>query len=145
MFTINTQLAYFKYNLDSKKLIVNIKWFKVDNFNNRQIEASSFSQTELTQLLEFIKQNRLNFPGECFVEEAKNGNLEVIKNDKLSVTFLPLYLIVSKDPNLNLGQNNIYEVMIATLMDENYQSSVAYTLNFDIIGKIEIYKEVKKF
>lgn len=144
MYTVNTQLAYFKYNLDSKKLIVNIKWFKLDGLNTKQIEASSFSKIELDQLLEFIKENPLNFPGECFLQETENRNLEVINKDKPSVTFLPLYLILSKDPNLNLGQHTIYEVMIATLKDESYQLSIGYTLNFDIIGKIEIYKEVKE-
>lgn len=143
MYTINTQLANFRYNFDSKKLIVNIKWSKLDDFNTKQIEASSFSKTELDQLLEFIKQNPFNFPGECFVEEAKNSKLEVI-NNKLSVTFLPLHLILSKDLNLNLGQHNIYEVRIATLKDKNYQLSIEYTLNFDIVGKIEIYKELKE-
>lgn len=33
--------------------------------------------------------------------------------------------------------------MMIVLTDENYQATVDYTLDFDVIGRIEIYKEVK--
>lgn len=29
-------------------------------------------------------------------------------------------------------------------MNENYQFTINYTLDFDVIGKIEVYKQVKE-
>lgn len=30
MYTIHTQLAYFNYSFNSKRLILNLKWFRLD-------------------------------------------------------------------------------------------------------------------
>ncbi|MFH7010532.1 hypothetical protein ACHRV5_01600 [Flavobacterium sp. FlaQc-52] len=142
MYTINTQLAYFKYNLDSKKLIVNIKWFKLDKFSNLNLQALSFNKSDLELFKSFIAKNQPNFPGSYFVEETRKEGFDMLINNELSQSALPYYLILSKNPKLNLG-NSIYQAEMIILMNENYESTIDYTLDFNIIGKIEIYKELK--
>lgn len=142
MYTINTQLAYFKYNLDYKKLIVNIKWFKLDKFTNLNLQALSFNRSDLELFRSFIDQNQHNFPGSSFVEEIGKKGFCLLINNELSQSALPYYIILSKKQKLNLG-NSIYQAEMAMLMDENYEFIVNYTLDFDVIGKIEIYKEIK--
>ena len=142
MYTINTQLAYFKYNLDSKKLIVNIKWFKLDKFSNLNLQALSFNKSDLELFKSFIDKNQPNFPGSCFVEETRKEGFDMLIENELSQSALPYYLILSKNPKLNLS-NSIHQAEMILLMDENYQYPVDYVLDFDVIGKIEIYKEIK--
>lgn len=142
MYTINTQLAYFKYNLDSKKLIVNIKWFKLDKFSDLNLQALSFNKSDLELFKSFIAKNKPNFPGSYFVEETRKEGFDMLIKNELSQSALPYYFIVSKNPKLNLG-NSIYQAEMIILMNENYESTIDYTLDFNIIGKIEIYKELK--
>lgn len=142
MYTINTQLAYFKYNLDSKKLIVNIKWFKLDKFSNLNLQALSFNKSDLELFKSYIVKNQTNFPGSYFVEETRKEGFDMLIENELSQSALPYYLILFKNPKLNLG-NSIYQAEMIMLMDENYESTIDYTLDFNIIGKIEIYKELK--
>lgn len=142
MYTLNTQLAFFKYNLDFKKLVVNIKWFRLDKFSALHIQGLSFNKAELDQLKSFIDKKPINFPGNQFVEDTKREGFDILTGNELSKTSLPLYLVLSKKSILNLD-NPIYHAMIIVLTDENYQATVDYTLDFDIIGRIEIYKELK--
>jgi hypothetical protein len=142
MYTINTQLAYFKYNLDSKKLIVHIKWFKLDKFRNLNLQALSFNKSDLELFKSFIAKNQPNFPGSYFVEETTKEGFDMLINNELSQSALPYYLILSKNPKLNLG-HSLHQAEMIMLMDENYESTIHYTLDFNIIGKIEIYKELK--
>ncbi|GEM_PF-1514331 len=142
MYTINTQLAYFKYNLDSKKLIVNIKWFKLDKFSNLNLQALSFNKSDLELFKRFIAKNQPNFPGSYFVEQTTKEGFDMLIENELSQSALPYYLILSKNPKLNLS-NSIHQAEMILLMDENYQYPVDYVLDFDVIGKIEIYKEIK--
>lgn len=142
MYTINTQLAYFKYNLDSKKLIVHIKWFKLDKFRNLNLQALSFNKSDLELFKSFIAKNQPNFPGSYFVEETTKEGFDMLINNELSQSALPYYLILSKNPKLNLG-HSLHQAEMIMLMDENYESTIHYTLDFNIIGKIEIYKEFK--
>lgn len=37
----------------------------------------------------------------------------------------------------------IHQVMKIVLTDENYQPALNYTLDFDVIGKIDIYRNAK--
>lgn len=142
MYTINTQLAYFKYNLDFKKLIVNIKWFRLDKFSNFNMQGISFNKVELDQFQHFINENRLNFPGSQFVADSKKEGFDILTTNELSQASVPLYLILSKNPNLN-ADRHIYHAMTIVLTDENYESTIDYSLDFDVIGRIEIYKELK--
>lgn len=142
MYTLNTQLAYFKYNLDFKKLVVNIKWFRLDKFSALHIQGLSFNKAELDQLKSFIDKNPINFPGNQFLEDTKREGFDILRVNELSKTSLPLYLVLSKKSILNLDKP-IYHAMMIVLTDENYQATVDYTLDFDVIGRIEIYKEVK--
>lgn len=142
MYTLNTQLAYFKYNLDFKKLVVNIKWFRLDKFSALHIKGLSFNKAELDQLKSFIDKNPINFPGNQFLEDTKREGFDILTVNELSITSLPLYLILSKKSILNLD-NHINHAMVIVLTDENYQATVDYTLDFDIIGRIEIYKDHK--
>lgn len=142
MYTINTQLVYFKYGLDFKKLIVNLKWYKLDKFTNLNLQALSFNRAEIEQFKEFIDQNVINFPGSCFVEETNREGIDLLVTNNLSQSVVPYYFILSKNAKLNLS-NSIYQAEMIVLMDENYQYSKNYTLDFDVIGKIEIYKELK--
>ncbi|MBF4493027.1 hypothetical protein IRZ83_11505 [Flavobacterium sp. JLP] len=141
MYTINTQLAYFKYNLDSKKLIVNIKWFKLDKFSNLNLQALSFNKSDLELFKRFIDENQHNFPSSYFVEETRKEGFDLLVSNDLSESLLPWYLILSKNTSLN---NQIYRAMNIVLMDKNYEFNIDYTLDFDVIGKIEVYKLIKE-
>lgn len=143
MYTINTQLAYFKYNLDSKKLIVNIKWFKLDTFSSLNLQALSFNKSDLELFKRFIDKNQHNFPGSYFVEETRKEGFDLVITNDLSTSLLPFYLILSKNADLTRN-NNIYNAMKIVLTDENYDATTDYTLDFDVIGKIEVYKQLKE-
>ncbi|KOP38804.1 hypothetical protein DBB36_01090 [Flavobacterium sp. WLB] len=68
---INTQLAYFNYSFNSKRLILNLKWFRLDKADSSRLKALSFNILELEQFQAFIGQNPLNFSGQSFVEPTK--------------------------------------------------------------------------
>lgn len=142
MYTLSTQLTCFKFNQDSKGLIVNIKWFKLDNSSDRDLIPTCFNELEINQLYEFTDKNKLNFPGSCFIEDAKNERYDKLHGKELSETWLPLHLILSNNSCLR-PDNYIYKVMMITLTDENYNTTIQWDLDFDIIGKIEIYKQAK--
>jgi hypothetical protein len=142
MYTINTQLVYFKYGLDSKKLIVNLKWYKLDKFTKLNLQGLSFTRVEIDQFQGFIDQHVINFPGSCFVEQTNKEGFDFLLANNLSQSAFPYYFILSKNPKLNLS-HSIYQAKMIVLMDKNYQYSTDYTLDFDVIGKVEIYKEVK--
>lgn len=143
MYTINTQLAYFKYNLDSKKLIVNIKWFKLDTFSSLNLQALSFNKSDLELFKRFIAKNQPNFPGSYFVEQTVKEGFDMLINNELSQIALPCYLILCRNPKLNSG-NSIFKAERIMLMDENYEFPIDYTLDFEVIGKIEVYKQEKE-
>ncbi|MGO4770432.1 hypothetical protein ACEN2I_02130 [Flavobacterium sp. W22_SRS_FK3] len=83
----------------------------------------------------------LNFPGHCFVEETKKEGFDLFVTNDFSQYSLPSYLILSKKKELN---NQIYQAMNILLMDKNYEFIIDYNLDFDVIGKIEIYKQMKE-
>lgn len=102
-----------------------------------------FNDRELEEFLFFINQNRLNFPGSYFIVESNIENLEINVNSASAKTDLPLYLTLSKKSIFNL-EGRHYNAFPVVLTDESYSNTTHYTLNFDIIGKIEIYKEAKR-
>lgn len=138
MYTLNTQLARFKYAPDAAKILVNIKWFRLDGDS----QADYFSQMELDAFLNFIECNKANFPGSQFIEEAKAEKPPIPLVGELSKTAMPLYLILSRKEHKN-WQDDIYNAMAIVLMDEDYDTIIGYDLDFDIIGKIEIYRQAK--
>ena len=142
MYLLNTQLAYFKYRPELKRMIVNIKWFRIHHVSELTIQAIQFDKAELDQLQSYIIERPINFPGNQFVERSHRENIDIRINKELSKNSLPLYLILSKEPVLNLD-NIIYNAMEIVLTDKNYQFTVDYKLDFDVIGKIEIYKELR--
>lgn len=89
MYTINTQLAYFKYNLDPKNLILNIKWFRLDKVDGLYFGCKAFSKIEIGQFKGFIDQNSANFPGSYFIEETQRQDFGRLKSNELSKTALP--------------------------------------------------------
>jgi hypothetical protein len=107
------------------------------------LQALSFNKSDLELFKGFIDKNQHNFPGSYFVEETRKEGFDLLVNNELSQSALPYYLILSKNPKLNLS-DSIYQAEMILLMDENYKSAVDYTLDFDVIGKIEVYKEVKE-
>lgn len=95
MYTINTQLAYFKYNFDSKKMIVNIRWFKRDKLEDLFFACKSFSKREAEQFKGFIDQNPANFTGSYFVVETQReyfDRLEVMNGLKMLYRYISFYL-----------------------------------------------------
>jgi hypothetical protein len=62
MYTINTQLAYFKYSLNPKKIIVNITWHKLEKPAGLGLQGLSFNGGDLNSFKAFMDKNRLNFP-----------------------------------------------------------------------------------
>lgn len=139
MYTINTQLAYFRYNFDSKKMIVNMRWFKLNKLKDLFFACKSFSKREAEQFKGFIDQNPANFPGSHFVVETQREYFGRFRSNERSKNALPLYFILSQNADVHSGPH-IYETMMVRLTDEDYKITINYTLNFDVIGKIEIYK-----
>lgn len=137
MYTLNSQLAHFCYNLDAEKLIVNIKWFKYIRFTKT---FSSLNKAELDLLIGFISNNKVNFPNLFFIEKEKKNGCKILDGDEISKTELPLYLILSQDSNIN-PDNEVYNAVPITLMDKSYSKVIHYNLNFDIVGRIEIYRK----
>ncbi|QGK73395.1 hypothetical protein [Flavobacterium sp. SLB02] len=142
MYTLNTQLTYFNYGVNSERLIVNLKWYKLEMFSNLSLQGLCFTGEELEEFKGFIDQNTLNFPGSYFVEQTNASGVDLLVTNDLSQSAFPYYLILSKNPKLNQG-NSIYQAENITLMDENYKYTIDYPLDFDLIGKIEIFKSVK--
>jgi hypothetical protein len=139
MYTLNTQLTCFKYTFESRKLIVNINWFRLGGDSH----AYTFSRIELDAVIRFIRRNIVNFPGAYFIEESKAQRLNYPPAAEVSKTLLPQYLILSKKTD-NTWDKEIYSIERIVLTDRNYDTLLPYDLNFDIIGKIEIYRQVKE-
>jgi hypothetical protein len=102
MYTINTQLAYFKYSLNPKKIIVNITWYKLEKPSGLSLQGLSFNGGDLNSFKAFMDKNRLNFPGCSFVEQTDREGFYLPPAKDLSHNGLPLYLILSHI-NLMLG------------------------------------------
>lgn len=143
MYTLNTQLAYFKYDLNFKRLIVNIKWFKLEKISDLHIQAAAFNARELDHFCDFIERNKINFPNNQFIEVSPRENFGIAEPYQRSAACFPLYFILAKTSALSI-QGNINRAVFILLTDENYQTPVDYNLEFDIIGRVEIYKEVMK-
>ncbi|MFB9080130.1 hypothetical protein ACFFLS_12445 [Flavobacterium procerum] len=142
MYTINTQLDYFKYSFNFKRLLVHIKWFKLEKAADLRLQGVCFNRSELENFKRFADRNKLNFPGSCFVGQAGEEVLNLPAADPVSERALPYYLILSKNPKPRL-KNLIPQVQEIVLTGDNYESTIDYNLDFDVIGKIEIYKNIK--
>ena len=139
MYTLNTQLAYFKYSFNFKRLLLHIKWFKLEKAADLRLQGVCFDKAELQNFKSFIDRNKLNFPGSCFIGQAGAEGLDLPSENPVSQSDLPFYLILSKNPKPG-AEHLMAQVQIITLTDDNYESMATYNLDFDVIGKIEIYK-----
>ncbi|MFC0778648.1 hypothetical protein [Flavobacterium sp. HJSW_4] len=142
MYTINTQLAYFICSFNSQRLILNLKWFRLDKADSSSLKALSFNSLELEQFQAFIGQNPLNFPGQYFVEPTKIEEFDFFINSNVPQGILSFYPVLSKNADTDTHPS-IHQVMKIALTDENYQPAAHYKLDFDVIGKIEIYRNAK--
>ncbi|MCV2484295.1 hypothetical protein OD917_05140 [Flavobacterium sp. SH_e] len=142
MYTLNTQLANFKYNHDFKKMIVNVTWYRLESFNDAGISAFSFSKEELNLLQSFIDKNPMNFPGLQFVKETPGEGFNTPAINGLSKSPLPIFLILSKQSVLR-PDDEVCQSMMIVLTDKNYEMQIDYNLDIDVVGRIEIYREVR--
>jgi len=142
MYSLNTQLAYFNNDAVLKKLVVNITWLKLMSLNSRTIKLQAFSKMELDQLLVFIDQNRLNFPGNYFIEEKKEEITESVLRKETAKHILPHYFILSTNQNIQ-SAGPFYKKMKINLTNDTYTEAIDYLLSFAVAGKIEIYREAK--
>lgn len=94
MYSLNTQLAYFKYSLSGKDLLVNVTWFKLDTGDPLYPVAKPFARKEIDQFNAFIKNNPLNFPGTAFVQEYSKNLIILNSRDKEA---LHLFIVVASE------------------------------------------------
>lgn len=140
MYSINTQLAYFKYGPDPKRMLVNITWFKVAVISDLQIQGVPLKEFEIEEFKNYIDRNKSNFPGQYFIRQAKEEGQNIFDLNSLGTSLFPCCVILSGNNALQSGSAVIYKVMPAVLTDESYLQQKAYDLSFDLLGKIQIYK-----
>lgn len=63
-------------------------------------------------------------------------------NSNVPKGILSFYPVLSKNADTDTHPT-IHQVMKIVPTDENYQPAAHYTLDFDVIGKIEIYRNAK--
>jgi hypothetical protein len=68
--------------------------------------------------------------------------LNLPEASQVSQRALPCYLILSKNPKPG-AENLIHQADIISLTDDNYEFIIEYNLDFEVIGKVEIYKNIK--
>lgn len=142
MYSLNTQLAYFNNDAALKRLVVNITWLKLISLDSRTIKLQAFSKMELGQLLVFIDQNRLNFPGNYFIEEKKEEITEAVLREETAKHILPHYFMLCTNQDMP-SAGPFYKEMKIDLMNNTYTEAIDYLLSFAVAGKIEIYREAK--
>lgn len=139
MYSINTQLAYFKYGSDPKRMLANITWFKYAVISDLKIQGVPLKDFEIEEFKRYMDRNKSNFPGQYFLEQAPQSDQNILILNSLSTSLFPSFLILSNNA-LQTGSGSIYKVMPATLTDESYLSQKDYDLSFDLLGKIQVYK-----
>lgn len=71
MYSINTQMAYFKYGPDPKRVLVNITWFKSVLVSDLQIQGVPLKYFEIEEFKRYIERNKSNFPGQFLSSRPK--------------------------------------------------------------------------
>lgn len=140
MYSINTQLAYFKYSPDPKRMLANITWFKSVLISDLQVQGVPLNDFEIEEFKSLIELNKSNFPGQYFTQQAKEEGRNIFDLNSLSASLFPCCIILSGNNALQSSCDIIYKVMPAVLTDENYILQKAYGLSFDLLGRIQIYK-----
>lgn len=76
------------------------------------------------------------------MEPTKIEEFDFFINSNVPQGILSFYLVLSKNVDTDTHPS-IHQVMKIALTDENYQPAAHYKLDFDVIGKIEIYRNAK--
>lgn len=142
MYNINTQFTYFKYAPNRKRLLVNITWLKLQLISDLKAKGIPFTDSEMEQFIAYMEVNKSHFPGSYFINPMQNTDENIFSLNSVSTLPVPACLILSKNEKL-LNSDLIYKIMPASLTDENYQQEKVFDLGFDLVGKIQIFKELK--
>jgi len=140
MYSINTQLDYFKFGPDPKRMLANITWFKCAAAGDLKIQAVPLEDFEIEEFKNYIEANPCNFPGQYFIEKHRAGDQNAAPLNSPSTSGFPSWLLLSDDRQLQSGSDIIYKVMPAVLTDESCRNQKAYGLGFAVLGKIQVYK-----
>lgn len=143
MYSINTQLAYFKYGPDPKRMLANVTWFKSAVISDLQIQGVPLMDFEIEEFKNYIDLNKSNFPGQYFTQQAAEGGPNISVLNAPGTSRFPSYLILSCNNAVQSDSDIIYNVMPAVLTDESYLQQKGYDLSFDLLGKIQVYKIIK--
>ncbi|TDW47833.1 hypothetical protein EV144_104119 [Flavobacterium sp. 270] len=133
MYSINTQFTYFKYARDCKRLLVNITWLKLQLVSDLQVKGIPFTDFEMEQFIEYMGVNKSHFPGSYFINPLQNTGEKIFSLTSVSTLPAPSCLILLKNEKLS-NIDLIYNIMPATLTDENYQQEKIFDLDFDLGG-----------
>jgi hypothetical protein len=140
MYSINTQLAYFKYGPDPKRMLANITWFKSAWSSDLKIQAVPLKDFEIEAFKKYIAANKSNFPGQYFIRQAQEADQNIYALNTPSTSRFPSVLILSDNNAFKADNDIVYNLMPAVLTDESYRQEKRYGLGFDLVGKIHVYK-----
>ncbi|MFC0776982.1 hypothetical protein [Flavobacterium sp. HJSW_4] len=135
MYRINTRMANFACIPDAGNMLVNITWHRFDASSGA---VCCFTESQMEQFNAFMLANAFNFPQPHYIE-ALAHDFAFLPSGAAIAKEVPHYLILCKEPSKIEG-NKPYAR--AVLFDENTEAPVAYDLDFEAAGKIEIYRKL---
>lgn len=135
VYRINTRMANFICIPDSGKMLANITWHRFDASSGA---VCCFTERQLQQFSAFLLAHAFNFPQPHYTE-ALAHDFAVFPSGAAAAKEVPYYLILCREP-CKIEENKIYSR--AVLMDENTGAAIAYDLDFEAAGKIEIYRRL---
>lgn len=137
MFTVNTQLAFFVQGEKIQKLLVNITWFRLES-DTMRVEA--LSRTQIEQFMKFIEKHAANFPGDHFVQDASRDKSSMPFQINNPSSALPYYFVLSN--SIQPSFDKYFDSVTIQLLDKCSQNCISYNLDFDLAGKIEVFKKM---
>lgn len=138
MNSINTQLAHFALEKGAEALLVNITWFGLDLMGSAM---RGLTDKETQVFIGFIKEHCRNFPGPYFIAEDIKDVFELRPSRESGKAAAPHYLLL---PRRGFAGFPLPAAGFACirLLDAETGAPLAYGLDFDMAGRIEIYRKL---
>jgi hypothetical protein len=138
MYRLQTMLTHFRLNSIHNHGPLRVSWYKLKE-EDGEIQGECMSYEELIALTNYATQNKINFGVQNYYSCSEENLPYFTEYDLIPLNQRqPKFLILRKDPKMQLLRGEIYAFMDIELLNESGASNHTYRLNFDLVGEIEL-------